>query len=154
MASNSNTARDVALSVMAASALMFTVLFGMKQCSDDKQCCVKDAVKTDCKTPKVEVINNNAGGKSHSRVVVTDDNIYVENNNEIASKDNCDCKKCGKDTLVVEIVNKKKINTTVNKQKIENTVKDTTKTVVPDTLKQAQALKCSIVGFEVYTRVH
>jgi hypothetical protein len=149
-----NTLRDIALTVGAGSLIVLTTMFGMKQCSDDKQCCVKDAVKTDCKTPKVEVINNNAGGKSHSRVVVTDDNIYVENNNEIASKDNCDCKKCGKDTLVVEIVNKKKINKTVNKQKVENTVKDTTKTVVSDTLKQAQALKCSIVGFEVYTRVH
>ena len=79
-----NTLRDIALTVGAGSLIVLTTMFGMKQCSCDD----KEVVKTETKTPKIEVVNKNnvvVGGntnvKNNSRVVVGDD-IVVENNND------------------------------------------------------------------------
>ena len=116
MASKSNTIRDVALSLSAASLIVFTTMFGMKQCSGaDKSDAEKDE-----KLPKIEVVNNNnnnivvgnkvnvknnkdvvanggnASIKNNSKVAVGD-SIVFENNNDIVTEN-----KCGKDTLVLE----------------------------------------------------
>lgn len=118
MASKPNTIRDVALSLSAASLIVFTTMFGMKQCSGaDKSDAEKDE-----KLPKIEVVNNNnivvgnkvnvknnkdvvanggnASIKNNSKVAVGD-SIVFENNNDIVTEN-----KCGKDTLVLEIVQK------------------------------------------------
>ena len=59
-----NTLRDIALTVGAGSLIVLTTMFGMKQCSCDD----KEVVKTETKTPKIEVVNNNNivvnGGKT------------------------------------------------------------------------------------------
>lgn len=103
MASSSNTLRDIALSISAASLVTVAILFGVTQCSGDK----KSEKVVDKKTPKIEVVNNNkvvangnANVKSNSRVVVGDA-IVVENNNEVVVEKDCGC---NKDTLVVEVV--------------------------------------------------
>ena len=136
MASKPNTIRDVALSLSAASLIVFTTMFGMKQCSGaDKSDAEKDE-----KLPKIEVVNNNnivvddgktsvknnssvvvgnkvnvknnndvvanggnASIKNNSKVAVGD-GIVVENNNDIVTEN-----KCGKDTLVLEIVQKQPV---------------------------------------------
>ena len=180
MASKPNTIRDVALSLSAASLIVFTTMFGMKQCSGaDKSDAEKDE-----KLPKIEVVNNNNivvdGGKTsvknNSSVVVGNkvnvknnndvvanggnasiknnskvavgDSIVVENNNDIVTEN-----KCGKDTLVLEIVQKQAAQ---KKKPAPVVVRDTVYVPVQvkqDTVQQAQKLKCSIVGFEISTRV-
>ena len=107
MASKPNTIRDVALSLSAASLIVFTTMFGMKQCSGaDKSDAEKDE-----KLPKIEVVNNNNivvdGGKTsvkNNSSVVVGNKVNVKNNNDIVTEN-----KCGKDTLVLEIVQKQPV---------------------------------------------
>ena len=68
----SNTVRDVAFSVMAASAVAFVILFGVQECSCDEH----ETVKNEKKTPKIEVVNNN-------NVIVSGGNADIKNNNKI-----------------------------------------------------------------------
>ena len=184
MASKPNTIRDVALSLSAASLIVFTTMFGMKQCSGaDKSDAEKDE-----KLPKIEVVNNNnivvdggkAAVKNNSSVVVgkkvnvknnndvvanggkasvknnskvaVGDSIVVENNNTVIAEG-----KCGKDTLVVEIVKKQpEQNKKPQPKPAPVVVRDTVYVpvqVTQDTVQQAKKLKCSIVGFEISTRV-
>ena len=63
-----NTLRDIALTVGAGSLIVLTTMFGMKQCSCDD----KEVVKTETKTPKIEVVNKNN--------VVVGGNTNVKNN--------------------------------------------------------------------------
>ena len=146
MASKSNTIRDVALSLSAASLIVFTTMFGMKQCSGaDKSDAEKDE-----KLPKIEVVHNNnivvgnkvnvknnkdvvanggnASIKNNSKVAVGD-SIVVENNNDIVTEN-----KCGKDTLVLEIVQKQPVQ---KKKPQPAVVRDTV--YVPVQVKQGTA---------------
>ena len=145
MASKPNVVRDLALSLSAASIIVLTTVFCMKQCSGaDKSDAEKDE-----KLPKIEVVNNNNivvdGGKTsvkNNSSVVVADSVAVKNNNDVVAnggktsvKSNSkvvtgkavvvennneivaeqDCKKCGDDTLVVKIIEEK----TVQKKKVQ-----------------------------------
>ena len=121
-----NTLRDIALTVGATSLVVLTTLFGVKQCSCDD----KDVVKSETKTPKIEVVNknnvvvgDNTNVRNDTRVVVGDD-IVVENNNIVVNDNR---QKCGKDTVVLVIEPK-----TQQKQQQKQQQKDTVEQVVAE----------------------
>lgn len=148
----SNTVRDIALSVGAASLMTFAILFGVTQCSGDE----KIVEKNDKKSPKIEVVNNNkvvtngnANVKNNTKVVVGDA-IVVENNNEVIVDNR---RNCGKDTLVVKVIDDKK--QPVKKSKpVQPVVRDTVYVPVEpqDTTKKAVEPTYSISAVHICVR--